>query len=536
MPRRPKEEISVDKEQFYPTPKKLATQLIQMLKKPCGGLVLEPSAGTGALLDTFRELQRFHTYSYHCIEPDKIRRATLQGKDYTVVWDDFLTFDPVTPYSLILMNPPFFQGAKHLMKALQICAPNGQIVCILNAETLKNPCTNVRKALLRELERQEAYEIQFVQNAFSAAEHPTSVEVALIYVRKKAATESCITFEHFKRKTVRIHEKDSLDNSVAQYGEIPQLIDIYRAEVKSALALYKEFLAFERISLKGQKEYSHGVFELKINSVGDNAADDYEKILRKINYKYWYVLLYSKELSRLLTNKVQQEYASRLTEMSRYEFNERNILQMKEDLSCNLLQNIEDAIMNVWEEFTHRYSYAEYGNNIHYYNGWKTNRAFACNKKIILPLYAYSSWAGRFEPTYSVSGALSDIEKVMNYLDCGRTEAADMSMQLKMAEQAGKNRNIDTKYFTVTLYKKGTCHLVFKDLDLLKKFNLYAGRKFKWLPDDYGRKPYKHLNLEEKSIVDSFEGQESYEETYRNQDFFLPQANSLLLLDAGQTA
>ena len=106
MPRRPKEEISVDKEQFYPTPKKLATQLIQMLKEPCGGLILEPSAGTGALLDTFRELQRFHTYSYHCIEPDKTRRATLQGKDYTVVWDDFLTFDPVTPYSLILMNNP----------------------------------------------------------------------------------------------------------------------------------------------------------------------------------------------------------------------------------------------------------------------------------------------------------------------------------------------------------------------------------------------------------------------------------------------
>lgn len=99
--------------------------------------------------------------------------------------------------------------------------PNGQIVCILNAETLKTPCTNECKALLRELERQEAYDIQIVQNAFSDAKHPTSLEVALIYVRKKAATDSCITFEHFKRKTVRIHEKDSLDDFVARYGWIP---------------------------------------------------------------------------------------------------------------------------------------------------------------------------------------------------------------------------------------------------------------------------------------------------------------------------
>jgi len=149
---------------------------------------------------------------------------------------------------------------------------------------------------------------------------------------------------------------------------------------------------------------------------------------------------------------------------------------------------------------------------------------------VIIPLYAFDSWDGRFRPSYRVMGELSDIEKVMNYLDCGRTDGADMYYKLQIAEYTGENRNIDTKYFIVTLYKKGTCHLVFKDMELLKKFNLYCGRKQNWLPDDYGLKSYGNLDPKEKAIVDSFEGEESYEDTYANRGFYMPKANDLLLL------
>ena len=121
----------------------------------------------------------------------------------------------------------------------------------------------------------------------------------------------------------------------------------------------------------------------------------------------------------------------------------------------------------------------------------------------------------------------------MNYLDCGRTEDSDMSNKLNVAKERGINTNIDTKYFTVNLYKKGTAHLTFKDLDLLKKFNLYCGKKLNWLPDDYGRKNYSDLTEEEKAIADSFEGKESYQDTFKNQQFYLPQENSMLMLTAG---
>ena len=303
------------------------------------------------------------------------------------------------------------------------------------------------------------------------------------------------------------------------------------------MALYDEMQNYQRVSMKGMDEYAKSVLTVEVNTVkGSRCFDTRVNIVRSISYKYWKILLYSRELSSLLTSNVQTSYAEKLTKMADFEFNERNILQMKENLSRDLFQNIDEAIMSVWEDFTSRYSYTEYSKNIHYYTGWKTNKSFAVNKKVIIPLYAFDNWSGRFNPSYTVCSKLADIEKVMNYLDCGRTEAANISQRLKEAEETGENRNIDTKYFTVTLYKKGTCHLVFKDLELLKKFNLYAGRKKNWLPDDYGRKPYSHLDTEEKAIVDSFEGRASYEDTYQNQEFYLPQSSDFLRLNPGKVA
>ena len=123
----------------------------------------------------------------------------------------------------------------------------------------------------------------------------------------------------------------------------------------------------------------------------------------------------------------------------------------------------------------------------------------------------------------------------MSYLDCGRTQGYDMHHKLHIAQEHKQNRNIDTKFFTVTLYKKGTCHLVFKDEALLKKFNLYVGRKNRWLPDGYGSKPYEAMDTEEQAIVDSFEGKDSYStDTFVNRDFYLTTpTNNVPLLTAG---
>lgn len=518
----------MDFQQYYPTPPELAERLVKLISNG-EGLILEPSAGQGHLADAYIACHRDYgckgKSSFHCIELSPERAAFLKSNGYTVVWDDFLTFNPLTPYNVIVMNPPFHDGAKHLLKALNILAPDGEIACIVNAETIRNPYTNERKDLIRRLEEMESYKVDFVENAFSNSENPTDVEVALIYAKKKAASTRCITFDGFKKSVV---DENNEFQGVARHGEINGLIDNYRAEVQTALRLYDEIQAYNQVSI--HTEFNE-IFEIKIKR-GNSRAD----IVRAINKNYWQYLLYSRELNRLLTNSAQNQYASKLHEMAEFEFNARNILQLKMDLTQNLLGTIDDAIIRTWETFTSRFAFTDYSKNIHYYNGWKTNKAYKVNKKVIIPLNAFGYWGdGEFTPmSGKACSELSDIEKAMNYLDNGRTEDSDMESKLKVAQEKGKKRDIDTKYFTVTLYKKGTCHLVFKDLNLLKKFNLYCGRKFNWLPDGYGTKAYKDLTDEEKAVADSFEGRESYEETYQNQEFYLPTNQpNILMLTAG---
>lgn len=52
--------------------------------------------------------------------------------------------------------------------------------------------------------------------------------------------------------------------------------------------------------------------------------------------------------------------------------------------------------------------------------------------------------------------------------------------------------------------------------------------------DYYGYKPYESLDEEERAVADSFEGRDSYKETFHNRQFYL-QRNSSLMLTASAT-
>lgn len=101
-----------------------------------------------------------------------------------------------------------------------------------------------------------------------------------------------------------------------------------------------------------------------------------------------------------------------------------------------------------------------------------------------------------------------DMDLVMSYLD-GATSSNDTGKIVKNHLQELKiTRDIDTKYFKVSVFKKGTMHIVFKDEDLLRRFNIHVGKKRNFLPMDYSNKDYKDLTQKEKEIVKDFDGGE----------------------------
>ena len=139
---------------------------------------------------------------------------------------------------------------------------------------------------------------------------------------------------------------------------------------------------------------------------------------------------------------------------------------------------------------------------------------------------------GGYRLKYETARKLSDIEKVFDYLDGGLTQSLRHAGQVvEEAVNDGQTRNIACKYFEVTLYKKGTCHIKFTDMDVIQKFNLFAARGKNWLPPSYGKKGYKEMDAEEKAVIDSFEGEESYNRVMARPDYFLTEASDMLRLE-----
>mgnify|MGYP002597131604 FL=1 len=546
------ENMFTNNSDFYPTPKNLIDKMLDGLEWKMIHTILEPSAGKGNIVEVLREKQKFNNKWYttikldiDCIESDENLRAILKEKNIRVVHDDFLTYDTMKEYDLIVMNPPFSNGCKHLLKALEFQQRNGgAVVCLLNAETLKNECNNERIMLNRMLREYNA-DVQYIRDAFVDAERKTGVEVALVKVKLPDIHRESVIFDGLERAIARKEcVYDAENTQVAENDFFKAIVEQYKMEVEAGVKFIREYYAmaprilyrFKKDEKTGKTVQSGGnILDLRI---GRNSATINEYI-REIRGKYWSALFDNPKFIGQLTYDLQRVYYNKVEELKDYEFSLHNIYELKIDMSKKVVKGIEDTIISLFDELSSKYSYYdECTNNIHYFNGWRTNKAWIVNKKVIIPLRGWRdleySWGG-FKPTNSeVSGKLKDIEKCFNYLDGGLTEAVDLEKSLEFAEEYGESKNIVLKYFNVTFYKKGTCHITFTNEELLKKFNIFGAQHKGWLPPSYGKKKYNDMSAEEKAVVNEFEGEAEYNKVMCNTSYYLADTNSMLMLDMAE--
>jgi len=221
--------------------------------------------------------------------------------------------------------------------------------------------------------------------------------------------------------------------------------------------------------------------------------------------KYWRGLFENPEFVQNLTSNLRKELMSRVDKLIEYEFSFHNIIEMRIELNKKTVQSIEDTIIKLFDDLSQKYTYYdETSKNIHYFNGWKTNKAHKINKKVIMPYFETVDSYNKWEFRYTGRNKLKDIEKCLAFLDGGETPDIDMDYILDKAERTQNPRNIELKYFNVTFYKKGTCHLTFTNDKLLDKFNIFGCQRKRWLPPCYGKKKYTDMTADEKTVVESF--------------------------------
>lgn len=529
-----------DYKEFYPTPEELVNKMLDGVNLNYVKTVLEPSAGKGDIVQGLKSHAKYQNLDIDCVEINKDLRNCLKGAGYRVVGDDFLTYTTMKQYDLIVMNPPFSNGDAHLLKALKMQQRyGGAVVALVNAETIRNPYTNLRKELVQMIENADGT-VEYLEHAFLDAERQTDVEIALVKVKFQEPEHiSSIMDKLQKEKAVEESDPEERQH-LADNDFIKAIVDQYQMEIKAGCRLIEEYKAMQPYILSSfsqKNEKSMYDYKCVLNlKIGDQKAS-VNGFIKEVREKYWSTLFTNPKFTGKLTSNVLDEYQSKIHELRDVEFSVFNILEVKWDMMQNVAKGIERSIIDLFDLFCSGWFSEDMGTTIHYYNGWKTNSAYKVNKKAIARFDAFSNYRKEFDPifsSYSYDGGcmkrLNDMEKCFNYLDNGRTsDGIGMEKILRAAVQNGQTRNIELKYFTVTFYKKGTCHIVFKDEELLKKFNLYGAQKKGWLPPSYGKKTYEEMEPEEKAVVEEFEGKEEYEKTLHNKDFYLVNENAFLI-------
>lgn len=523
-------------EEFYPTPESLLNKIFDGVDWKQVDTILEPSAGKGDIVEFIQNSEEAHRYHHNfeidCIEKDPNLQAVLKQKGFRLVHDDFFTFHTWKQYDLIVMNPPFSCGDKHLLNALKLQEDGGNVICILNAETLKNPYSITRQALALRLEDLHA-DISYMQNEFVSAERKTSVEIAVVKVSIPKKERDSRIFSELRESKQMSEQTVQEQTSLAENDYIKAAVKQFELETEAGIRLIREYQAMKPYMLRSLS----GDNFVKNDSILYLTMDKYSpcspevtenEFLKAVRLKYWTSIFNDSRFTGHMTSNLLSEYRTQIDKLADYDFSCFNIKTIQADIAIKLVKGVEECIVKLFDELSFQYSYSdELGRNIHYYNGWKTNKAWIINKKVILPwMNAWGRYNGSYDPaSYEIIEKLADIEKALDYLSGSSGNERGIRETLHEAKKIGQTKKIPLKYFTVTFYKKGTCHIEFTNLELLKKLNIFGSQQKGWLPPAYGKKSYSDMDEEEKKVIDEFEGVESYMETMTNSDYYLYSAS-----------
>jgi len=140
-----------------------------------GQRILEPSAGTGAILREIRA--RYNNVHLTAVEINS-QFTHLSDMVDRVIYADFLQCTSLGDFDRIVMNPPFSQEVKHVMHALSMLKPGGKLVAVMSAGI--NYRENAGYSELRSLIRRRGDIQQLPKDAFKAS--GTGVQTALVVI------------------------------------------------------------------------------------------------------------------------------------------------------------------------------------------------------------------------------------------------------------------------------------------------------------------------------------------------------------------
>ena len=450
-------------------------------------IILEPSAGKGDILDYIDDKTFNSNHKIYCIEQSQELQAILRDKHHKLIDTDFLKHAPDFDYNLIVMNPPFDRADEHLLKAWDIME-NGDIVCLLNEETINNPYSKKRELLKSIID--EHGTVEYLGDCFATSERKTGVNVALVRLLKKTEKNK-FSFDDLKDREEIVFNDDFIENGIATRDVIENICIQYEQVKKD----YIEMLKYKNKIRQYTANLTSSDWKLREEHGLEGSEDAFLDFVNDLKMKIWENIATKTKLEKYMTSKARSDFNSYLNEQGSLGITKDNIQSFISVIFQNRFMLLEKSIDEVFDMFTKYYD-----ENRCHIEGWKTNDKWKVNKKVILPNCIELPWSGVgfYKANYSRYSEFTDIEKCMCYLTGKNFENIKQIEDTIKEISVGDSDWQDTEFFEIRCYKKGTIHLKFKDEWLWQEFNMRACEGKNWLPEaekKEWKKKKEHLRL-----------------------------------------
>ena len=503
--------------QFYPTPLALAEKAWAKFKNKKVVRILEPSAGTGGLLMGIPEKLRCggqHScpVPIDCIEINLTHHSKLRdlgGKNLSrhertgcyvsnikIVGMDFLEFGGGANYSHIFLNPPFANGAAHVIKAWD-CLFDGEVVAIINAETIRNPYSQERQHLKMLIDLHG--DVEFFGSEFQTedTQRKTSVEIGLVYLCKKVdMTESIVgkVLDGLQK------ENESVKASrLAEGFEAMQDLMLPTTVIENAVIVFEAAVGTMRDMVKAMAKASYyagmmsvtmaehlggmGAGEIKTSHV--ESSKDW--VMAEMSERYltlkdsaWTGVLRSADVTSQLSLKARKRLEAEFENIKELEFSVPNIYGFLRGLVENQDSIMRDMVLDVFDTIGRYHS-----DNVCYYKGWKSNdKQRTCGMRVKTTRFVLPGNMGWGGLSYEGERRLEDFDRVFAMLDGkAKPEIGLVNIFKTNFRDLSDGQRMQTSYFDVRFYPGvGTIHFFARDKVLMDKLNRIVGENRKWLP------------------------------------------------------
>ena len=512
--------------QYYPTGAATAALMWSKFKRPIGH-VCDPSAGKGHLIrhakEGFPELRedqlpwlndvpddefshgRFHTRiremarqkfanprEVSVVEIDIEHHASLKELDAKVIGYDFLEVKSLATVSQIIMNPPFSNGAEHVLKAWD-AVYDAEIVAVINAQSIKNPFSQDRQRLVELIEKHGS--VEFLQDQFvDDVERKTDVEIALIYlekVPKKYLDMDALFGDLRSGDNLAGEDLDpqvctslALPSNFVQdtYFRFAQAVEAAR-NASEATAVADHLMAGIGITLEQMQ--AKGVGNDSRESAGairTVANEDFKKRYGDLKKRAWSQIIRSSLLTDKLSNQARRKIEASADDIYNLEFSIANVHGFLHGVLQSMGDIYKDMICDLFDSVIERSS-----DNVVFYKSWKSNQKHRIGVRIrktrfIIPRFSYSAFSKSLE--YESKQFLSDIDKVFGYLH-GETGPYEGLVNGFDKNRVIGGERISTKYFDFRFYQgTGTIHFYPASEAVVEKINRFVGKIRNWIPGE----------------------------------------------------